>query len=252
MTKKIAVLGAGEIGSSIKKIAEVVGYKVFVRELKYDEINGEGVEALHVCIPYKGEQFIDFVSKAVKDSKAKIVIIHGTVPPGITNKLAKRIKIPTANSPVRGNHPDLYKSIKSEFVKYVGGVDKKSTRLAIKHLRDLGIKHVEDGGSAINTELGKMVNILGYAWSIIFCKWVDQMCKDYKADFDVVYTKFTESYNDGYKKTRPNVHQPILKPVKGPIGGHCVIADTILLEQVYKSSIGKFILQKDKEYKKEV
>ncbi len=252
MLKSIAILGEGEIGSSVKKIAEGSGYKVFVRELKYDEIDGKKVEALHVCIPYKGEQFLGFVAKAVRDCKPKMVIIHGTVPPGVTNKLAKKIKIPTANSPVRGNHPDLYKSIKADFVKYVGGVDKKSTRLAMKHLKELGIKHVENGGSAINTELGKMVNILGYAWSIIFCKWVDQMCKAYKADFDVVYTKFTQTYNDGYKKTRPNVLQPILKPVKGPIGGHCVIPDTILLEQVYKSSISKFIIQKDKEYRKEV
>ncbi len=252
VVKKIALLGEGEIGSSIKKIAKKSGYKVLVRELSYDEFDGGPVDALHVCIPYKGKQFLDFVDKAVKDSKPRMVIIHGTVPPGITNELAERIKIPTANSPVRGNHPDLYKSIKSEFVKYVGGVDKKSTRMAIKHLKDLGIKQVEDGGFAINTELGKMINILGYAWSIIFCKWVDQICEDYKADFDIVYTKFTESYNDGYKKTRSNVTQPVLKPVKGPIGGHCVIPDTVLLDQVYKSKIPKFILQRNREYKKEV
>ena len=207
--KRIALLGEGEIGSSIEKIAKLSGYKVLVRELDYDEFDGGPTEALHVCIPYKGENFIKFVVKAVKDSKPKVVIIHGTVPPGITKKLAKKIKIPTANSPVRGNHPDLYKSIKTEFIKYVGGVDKKSTNLAIKHLKDLGIKQVVDGGSAVNTELGKMVNILAYAWSIIFCKWVDEMCKDYKADFDVVYTKFTESYNEGYKKSRPSVIQPI-------------------------------------------
>jgi UDP-N-acetyl-D-mannosaminuronate dehydrogenase len=250
--KRIATLGAGEIGGTIKKIAEDAGYEVLVRELKYDELDGQPVEALHVCIPYKDLNFIKIVEKAVTDSKPNLLIIHTTTPPGITNKIGKVVKIPTAHSPVRGNHPDLYLSIKKNFVKYVGGVDKKSTQLAIAHLKKLGIKKVADGKSAINTEMGKMINIIAYAWSIVFCKGMKETCDVLGVDFEIAYTEFMKTYNEGYKKDKPHVVQPILKSIKGPIGGHCVVPDAVLLEQVYKNRFTQFILKEDESYKKEV
>lgn len=249
--KKIALLGAGEIGSAIKKIAEETGYKVLVRELSYDQFDGSMVEALHICIPYKNKDFLDFVANASKSIKAEIVIIHSTVPPGITKLVSKKIKKPTAHSSIRGNHPNLYKDIKDYFIKYVGGIDNNSRDLAIKHLKKLGIKRVKDAKGSLNSELGKIVNILGYAWSIIFCKWIDRICKEQGADFEIVYRDFTHSYNKGYKFTLPNVQQPILKPIKGPIGGHCVIPDTILLDKSYDNKFTKFILKENKLYKKE-
>lgn len=251
MGKRIALLGAGEVGKAIKKIAEEKGFRVLVRDLECDEFDGGSVEALHVCISQKDEKFINVVSEAVLASNPKIVIIHTSTAPGTTEKVFEKINIPTAHSPIRGDHPDLYHSVKNNFVKYVGGVDAASARLAMTHLKKIGIKKVRNGGSALNTELGKMVNILGFTWSIIFCKWVKKICDDMGADFDMVYKDFTETYNKGYGKSRSDVRQSILKPIKGPIGGHCIIPDTILVDKVYKSDLTKFILKKDEEYKKE-
>lgn len=249
--KRVSLLGAGEIGSAIKKIAEDAGFQVLVRELKYDQFDGESVEALHVCIPYKNENFIGYVSDAALSCPPKVIIIHATVPPGTTSKIAKRLKLPTAHSPVRGNHPNLYNSIKKDFVKYVGTEDKQSLELAVQHLKELGIKKVKTGGSSLNTELGKLVNILGYAWAIVFCKSVARMCEEFGADFDTVYNGFTKTYNRGYQKTRANVSQPILELIPGPIGGHCVVPDTELLSEVYRNELTRFILRKNREYKKE-
>lgn len=249
MGKRIALLGAGEVGGAIKKIAEEKGFKVLVRDLKNDEFNGKPVEALHVCIPQKDGKFIKIIGHAVSASNPKLVIIHTSTAPGMTEKVFKKIKIPTAHSPIRGDHPDLYHSIKNDFVKYVGGVDAASARLAMTHLKKIGIRKVKNGGSALNTELGKMVNILGFTWSIIFCKWVKKICDDMGADFDMVYQDFMRTYNEGYEKSRPDARQPILKPIKGPIGGHCIIPDTILVDKVYKSDLTRFILKKNEEYK---
>lgn len=249
--KRIALLGAGEIGSAIKKIAQAAGYKVLVRELKYDEFDGRPVEALHVCIPQKDDKFTDYVKEAARDSKPRVVIIHSSTAPGTTNRVYKKIKIPTAHSPVRGEHPDLYPSIKDVFVKYVGGVNEESAELAMKHLKKLGIKKVKNGGSAINTELGKMFNILGFVWSIVFTKWAKRASDDLGADFEIAYTDFMKTYNEGYEKLKPNVRQSVLRPVKGPIGGHCVIPDTQLVHKVYPNELTKFILKKNEDYKKE-
>lgn len=249
--KRIALLGAGEIGSAIKQIARDAGFQVLVRELKYDRLDGESVEALHVCIPYQDRRFIKYVQVAAQVCPPKVVIIHSTVPPGTTREVFENVELPTAHSPVNGDHPNLYSAIKKDFVKYVGGVDKDSSRVAEGHLRELKIKKVKVVDSCLETELGKLVNILGYAWAIVFCKWVARLCEDFGADFRTVYEQFTKSYNQGYEKNRPNVRQPILKPVPGPIGGHCVIPDTELLDKVYKNELTKFILEQNKAYKKE-
>lgn len=248
--KRIALLGAGEIGSAIKQIAEDAGFKVLVRELKYDQLDGEPVEALHVCIPYKDKKFIAYVQAAAQKCPPRVVIIHSTVPPGTTREVFEKLSLPTAHSPVNGDHPHLYSAIKKDFVKYVGG-DKTSSKIAARHLRELKIRKVRVVASSLETELGKLVNILGFAWAIVFCKWVFTLCEGLGADFRIVYKQFMRSYNQGYEKTRPNVRQPILEPVPGPIGGHCVIPDTILLDKAYKNELTKFILEQNKSYKKE-
>lgn len=251
LTKRISLLGEGEVGSAVKKIAQEKGFNVLVKELSRNDLDGRLVNALHVCIPYENQNFIDTIASAVHDSPPRVIIIHSTVPPGISQEVAKKTKLPTAHSPIRGDHPDLYSAIKSDFVKYVGGVNRKSARLAARNLEDIGIEKVEIVGDSLDTELGKLVNIAGFAWSIVFCKWAARLCKHFNADFGIVYEQFTQSYNDGYGRNKPNVRQAILKPIPGPIGGHCVIPDVEFLDKSFESALTKFILDENKAYKKE-
>lgn len=251
MKKAVALLGKGEVGSAIEKIAIEAGYKVLVRNLKNDGFNGRRVLCLHVCIPYKNETFIDVVKKAVRDVRPEVVIIHSTIPPGATRKVSKEVGIPVAHSPIRGDHPDLYYGIKNDFVKYVAGVNKKATDLAITHLKSLGIKKVKDAKDPINTELGKLVNTFSYTWSIILCKWVERLSQETGADFDIVYGDFIETYNQGYRRKSPNVLQPILTPMKGPIGGHCLIPNTKILKRVDNYGFTDFVLKENRRYRKE-
>lgn len=251
LTKRISLLGEGEVGSAIKKIAQENGFNVLVKELGRNDLDGRPVDALHVCIPYENQNFIDTIASVVRNSSPQVIIIHSTVPPGITREVAKKTKLPTAHSPIRGDHPDLYTAIKVDFVKYVGGVDRESARLAARNLQAIGIEKVEVVGDSLDTELGKLVNITGFAWSIVFCKWAARLCEYFGADFGIVYKRFTESYNDGYGRNKPNVRQAILKPVSGPIGGHCVIPDVEFLDRSFESALTKFILDENKTYRKE-
>lgn len=236
LTGTIALLGVGQIGTAIRKIAAEAGFSVLSKDLDFDEFterkSGEKIDALHVCIPFKNDKadaFFSNIKGAIAVCEPEMVIIHSTVPLGTTDKLADQTKVPVFHSPVRGNHPDLKKDIQDNFVKFVGGKDKHE--LAISHLKKLGIKQVENGGNSTTTELGKMVNILGYAQWILFTKFVKDLSDLYGADFDIAYTEFTQTYNEGYDSTKPNVKQPILKPMPGPIGGHCVIPDSVLLQK---------------------
>lgn len=251
LIKRISLLGEGEVGSAIKKIAQENGFNVLVKELGRNDLDGRPVDALHVCIPYKNQSFIDTIASAAHDSPPRVIIIHSTVPPGVTRKVAKKTNVSTAHSPIRGDHSNLYSAIKRDFVKYVGGVDGESARLAARNLQAIGIEKVGIVGNSLDTELGKLVNIAGFAWSIVFCKWVARLCRQFGADFGIVYEQFTRTYNDGYSKDKPNVRQAILKPIPGPMGGHCVIPDVEFLDRSFESALTKFILDENKAYKKE-
>ena len=67
---KIGILGYGEVGQAIAKF-----YKnPRIKDLNKDD-GLEGVEILHVCIPWS-KNFVKLVKKEIKKIKPKLTIIH--------------------------------------------------------------------------------------------------------------------------------------------------------------------------------
>ncbi len=248
----VGLLGSGEIGSAIGRICKESGFKVLVRELKYDELKGENIDYFHISIPEKdNNKFIEIAVKNIKEFKPELTIINSSVTPGTTRKISKLTGLPIVHSPVIGVHPYLYESIKKHFPKIIGPVDKKSGELAKRHLKSLGLK-IKMYTTSEDSEAAKLLDLVYYAWNIIFCKWMKEVCDKKGLNFDEVYIQQNQIYNEGYKKLRPNVIRPILKPLKGPIGGHCTIPDTIIFDKYLKSRFTKLILEEDKRYEKEL
>jgi len=55
-------------------------------------------------------------------------------------------------------------------------------------------------------------------------KYIHKWCVQNGIDFDIAYTEFNKTYNDGYEKLgKLNVVRPYLKHMDGKIGGHCVM-----------------------------
>jgi hypothetical protein len=139
--KEILVVGLGEIGTSVKNIEEQAGNKVYVCDLdvdknKFNETNKYDV--IHVCIPYKGYDFVDTVVEYWKKYDSPMFIIHSTVPVGTTT-LIEGYGVPVVHSFVRGVHPNLEEGLLT-FEKPVGSSDKDFSLKASKHLESLGIK----------------------------------------------------------------------------------------------------------------
>lgn len=246
--EKIGIIGFGEIGKAMARVCNEGGYQVLVRELKYDEIKKNAVDYLHVNIPEKKQiEFVNIVVMAIKELKPKLTIINSSVSVGTTRKVFQKTKSPIVHSPVIGVHPYLYDSIKHHFKKVVGPVDNASLKLALKHFKQLGLK-TEVYDSAENSEAAKLLDLVYYAWNIVYCKWVNETCKKIGLNFDQVYVGHNKNYNRGYAKLRPNVVRPILVPTKGPIGGHCTIPDTILFHKHFKNRFTEFILKENKRY----
>lgn len=238
----IGVLGVGEVGNAISQIFSKK-FKVLKKDQKYDELKSTKIKALHVCLPYT-EEFVNVVAAQQRKNRPTLVIIHSTVYPGTTAKIFKRSKIPIVHSPVMGLHPNLAKDI-LRFKKVIGPESKNSAKLAKAHFKKVGIKTILFRNSQ-ESELAKLLDTAYYGWNIIFAKIVYNLCREKKIDFGNVYTLFNSIYNQGYRKSKPNVIRPILNYNKGPIGGHCIIPNIHLLEKYKSTNISLVVISENK------
>jgi UDP-N-acetyl-D-mannosaminuronate dehydrogenase len=229
---KIGIIGYGEVGQAISK---------FYKNPKIKDLNRddglEGVEILHICIPWS-ENFVEIVKKEINKINPKLTIIHSTVAPGTVKKIGGMV----VHSPVRGVHPNLYEGIKV-FVKYIGADDKKAGEAAKKHLESLGIKTKVFYPSA-TTEIGKILDTTYYGLVIAWHGEMKKICDKFGVDFDKAVTDFNKTYNEGYKKLgKENVVRPVLYPPENGIGGHCVVPNAEILKEYFKSEAIDLILK---------
>ncbi len=243
--KNIVIVGLGEIGTALKRVEKSVGNEVFVFEEKYIEPPTEGViDVMHICIPYSKE-FKDVVVNYINSYNPELVIIHSTTKPGTCDKISKLIEAPMVHSPIRGVHPNLYEGI-IVFDKYVGGT-KENAQAAMAHLKSINVTPVHLGDYK-TTEMAKILSTTYYGANILFAKMVDGICRHYKYDYDLVYTKPNISYNKGYTKLgMEHVVRPVLHPPlgAGPIGGHCISQNFELLPNTRLKKIMKLINEND-------
>jgi UDP-N-acetyl-D-mannosaminuronate dehydrogenase len=234
---KIGILGFGEIGKALAKFYSSAQVKI--KDLNRDD-GLEGVEILHVCIPFS-EKFIEIVKDEIKKINPVLTIVHSTVAPGTIKKIGG----PVVHSPIMGIHPNLFEGIKT-FTKYIGADDKKAAALAEKHFRSLGIK-TKIFTPAVTTEIGKILDTSYYGVCIAWHGEMKKICDKFGVDFNKAVSDFNQTYNEGYKELgKTNVLRPVLYPPENGIGGHCIVSNAKILKKFFKSKAIDLIL----EYKK--
>jgi len=236
----VGILGHGEIGQALEQIIKK-HHSVFWRTRKRDNIKRKKIEVLHITIPYS-KTFVKTVIKTIKELKPRLVLIESTVGVGTTRKISEKTNCLLAHSPIRGVHPNLYKGIKT-FVKFIGGIDRQSADEAATYYKKLRLKTFHCIGPE-TTELGKILSTTYYGWNIVFQKEVFKLCQKFKVDPGIAYDLFNLSYNAGYTKLGMEyVVRPILRQVEGPIGGHCVQMNAVMLHEQTNSDWLKIILR---------
>lgn len=236
--EKHLILGAGEVGQALYLILSPY-FDVSIQD-KVATLSGK-FDVLHIAYP-PIKDFVTVTKQYIKTYKPSLVIVHSTVPVGMTRKLGSI----AVHSPIRGmhtkdHHPGVVGSIKpvvqgdprtfakslSFFPKYFGG---KLAKRAAKYFERAGLV-VQAFDKPETTELAKILDTTYYAWNILFAKEVQQMCDKLDLDFDEVYTIPNTHYNEGYTKLgKPHVVRPVLKNIPGGIGGHCLIPNCELFE----------------------
>jgi len=250
--KRVLFLGYGEVGSSLYKLYTNFksSYILYIKDLYRQNIKAnEKIDILNVCIPYNN-MFISSVVDNILEHKPYLTIIHSTIPLYTTEKVYEAVNTVSrtlmVHSPIMGVHPHLTESIKT-FIKMVGGINDISATTAMEHLTDIGITVVKFNSSR-ETEMTKLLSTTYYAWNIVFMKKVHELCEKLELNFEQVYTMSNLIYNDGYKMMeKENVIRPVLKNMHKGIGGHCLVENTIILdERNMLPEITKIILNQGK------
>lgn len=230
MDKKTLIIGYGEIGRALEKVLAPV-YNVHVQDLNLNP-KIKHAHIMHICFPYS-KTFVRDVKKYKQKYNPKYTIIHSTIPVGISKKCD------AFYSPVRGIHPHLEQSLKT-FIKYCAPKNK----FLEKYFTDADVP-VEMVDSRESLEAMKLYCTTLYGLNIIAEKEMWSFCKKYKLDFDLVYTKSNQTYNEGYLKLGfPQYTRYVLNHREGKIGGHCVIPNCDLLN----TPIAKFIKLQNNKY----
>jgi len=234
--KKIAIIGYGEVGASLGKVYEESDLKCSITPV--DPEKGYAFrpyeisfDVMDICIPYF-PTFIDVAAEYIMKYQPKLVIVHSSVPPGITRQLNDIVFPPVVHSPVTGVHPNLKEGIQT-FTKMIGAVTKDAADKTAEHFKAIGIKPIIYN-SPEETELAKMLSTSYYGWNIIYMKYVNDLCKKMDLDFDNVYESTNHLYNEGYDELGLRyVRRPILKPMPGIIGGHCIRQNMEHLKDIF-------------------
>lgn len=230
-------IGAGEIGQSLHNVLQL-HHTAFIRDKEDMEL--DRVDVLNICYP-PIDDFVKVTQKYIKQYNPKVTIIHSTVPVGTTREIGKNV----VHSPIHGKHPNLSTGIRT-FVKYIGGADSEAVEIADAFLRMAHIK-TEIVSSPEASELSKIMCTTQYGWNIVLMKEIKKICKELDVPFEEVYTNWNKYYNDGYERMgMDKFRRPVLTPMGGAIGGHCVVNNCHLLD----TYITKTIIEKNEEYKK--
>lgn len=234
-TKKIGILGYGQIGQAIASFYKDPFIQDVGPEFWTTQQGHLQLDVLHVCIPCKDqEEFVRVVRQRIADHcKFGLVIIHSTVPVGTTAKVAEQLSQFVVHSPIRGVHPHLAEGIKI-FPKYIGADFSGAGRLVAEHFEEIGITPVVLYKSR-TSELLKLLDTTYYGVAIAFHAYAKDLCEKEGLNFDMVMTAPNRSYNEGYAALgKTNVVRPVLfAPPDGKIGGHCVVPNAELLKEQY-------------------
>jgi hypothetical protein len=224
---RIKVLGHGEIGQSLCAYFNELGIKHAWQDL-HTRRGHKKCYFLHVAIPYN-DKFIAAVSDAIIESGAKGVVIHSTVKPGTTRKIAEMFPdVSFCYSPVIGVHPDLLGGLKT-FTKWMA-VSGKSQLFF--HMAGI-FKNWKVVYNFETVEKLKLLSTTYYGLCIAFHGEAKKILGD---DFDFL-SDWTTNYNKGYTKLgKENVVRPVLyAPDK--IGGHCILPNVKILQEDYDSLV---------------
>jgi UDP-N-acetyl-D-mannosaminuronate dehydrogenase len=217
-TAAVLVVGLGEIGQPLLEILrgahDAAGRDVEDRPF-------DGVEVLHICFPYSPD-FVASTARYVSLYEPRVVVVNSTVVPGTTTEIQEKTGVAAVYSPVRGKHARMAEELRS-YRKFVAGTSEQAVALVEAHFAAAGMT-TQRMASPEALELAKLLETSYFGMLVAWAQEMDRFADAVGADYWET-TAFLEEI-DFFP---PVGFQP------GYIGGHCVMPNLNLLEQVRRS-----------------
>jgi UDP-N-acetyl-D-mannosaminuronate dehydrogenase len=211
----VLVVGLGEIGRPLLEILrgahDAAGRDIEDRPF-------DGVQVLHLCFPYSPE-FVSSTARYVSLYEPEVVVVNSTVIPGTTTEIQEKTGIPAVYSPVRGKHARMTEELR-RYRKFVAGTSAQAVALVEDHFTAAGIT-TQRMSSPEALELAKLLETTYFG---VLVAWAQEM------------DRFADAVDADYWETIAFLEEiDFLPPVgfqPGYIGGHCIMPNLDLLEQV--------------------
>lgn len=236
---KTLIIGQGEVGQALYDVCSK-NHETFIRDV--EPLACENVEILQIAYP-DHDGFAETTKAYIAEYRPKLTIINSSVRAGTTDDCGKDV----VYSPVRGRHPRLAESLRS-YYKIVAGRSQDYVNLAVAYFRLCGMRCLETN-DVIGAELVKLLSNIHMGLEIAWRQEVDRILAHFGAEADT-YEAWEDTYAVGYQNDGDtHLMRPRMRP--DPIGGHCILPCTELLKTQFKSKALDFILESNKQAKKE-
>lgn len=214
----VLVVGLGEVGGPLLEILRQA-HRAEGRDI--EDRPFDGVQVLHLCFPYTSD-FVSSSARYVSLYEPGVVVVNSTVVPGTTREVQEKTGVPAVYSPVRGKHAHMTDELR-RYRKFVAGTSAQAVAIVEDHFAAAGIT-TQRMPSPEALELAKLLETTYFGVLVAWAQEMDRFVEAVDADYWETIDFFEEI---GFF---PSVgFQP------GYIGGHCVMPNLELLEQVRRS-----------------
>jgi UDP-N-acetyl-D-mannosaminuronate dehydrogenase len=214
----VLVVGLGEIGRPLLGILREA-HDAAGRDIEDHPF--DGVQVLHLCFPYS-PYFVSSAARYVSLYEPEVVVVNSTVVPGTTREIQEKTGVPAVYSPVRGKHVRMTEELR-HYRKFVAGTSEQAVALVEDHFAAAGLT-TQRMSSPEALELAKLLETTYFGMLIA---WAQEM------------NRFADAVDADYWETTAFMEEiDFLPPVgfqPGYIGGHCIMPNLELLEQVRSS-----------------
>ncbi len=222
------VVGLGEVGSALAQVLERTA-PVLRQDLE-PRAFAEPIGVMHICLPYRSAPAFELaVLGYIARFSPRLTIVHSTVPPGTTRRLAVRSKAAIAFSPVRGKHHRMVDDL-LHYVKFVAALADRHAEAAERHLAAAGMKTARMNRPE-TLELAKLAETTYFGLQIAFAQELNRYAQSAGASYKEAVAFFDEI-----------AFLPRARYFPGFIGGHCVIPNIDLLLRLRRSPLLQAIL----------
>jgi UDP-N-acetyl-D-mannosaminuronate dehydrogenase len=226
-TERVLVVGLGEIGKPLLEVISRQHKTVGLDLAPLLEPPGE-IDVMHICYPFRIDDFIGETVGYINKYRPRVTIVNSTVSVGTTRSIAERSRMAVVNSPVRGKHARMVSDL-LKYDKFIGGIDATAAQVAARHFESVGMK-TRVLSSPEATELAKLTETTYFGLMIAWAQEVERYCDRLGLKYEEIISIYEEV--------------PFFPPVKyfpGVIGGHCVMSNIEILNQMEQTDILKAI-----------